>query len=110
MIRAPRKPPRSTLGLPIPAAPCRRAGAYYGVDAIPEDWRRRLAQGDRLLMLADLLLRHRVQDKSGASQPVTSNLNYTVGGTRANLVVIPVSAAGFATLFTLEDSHYLVNV
>ena len=48
--------------------------------------------------------------ESGASQPVTSNLNYTVGGTRANLVVIPVSAAGFATLFTLEDSHYLVDV
>lgn len=47
------------------------AGAYYGVDAIPEDWRRRLAQGDRLLMLADQLLRHRVPDRSGASQPVS---------------------------------------
>lgn len=48
--------------------------------------------------------------ESGAAQPVTSNLNFTVGGVRSNLVIIPVSADGFATLYTSQNSHYLVDV
>ena len=32
------------------------AGAFYGVDAIPESWRDRLAMSDRILELADGLL------------------------------------------------------
>ncbi|PRQ05873.1 hypothetical protein ENSA5_00420 [Enhygromyxa salina] len=47
---------------------------------------------------------------AGQPQPTTSNLNYTAGQARANLVVIPVSANGFATLFTLENAHYVIDV
>jgi hypothetical protein len=49
--------------------------------------------------------------EAGTPQPVTSNLNYasdTVA--RANLVIVPVSDSGLATLYTLQDAHYLVDV
>ena len=32
------------------------AGAYYGLDGIPERWRRAIALGDQILTLADGLL------------------------------------------------------
>ncbi|KIG18019.1 hypothetical protein DB30_01906 [Enhygromyxa salina] len=48
--------------------------------------------------------------ESGTPKPVTSNLNYLAGAVRSNLVIIPVSADGFATLFTLEDADYVVDV
>ena len=51
------------------------AGAYYGVGGIPAEWRQTLAQADRLLMLADLLLRHRVPaGGTAAAEPVPPGL------------------------------------
>jgi ADP-ribosylglycohydrolase len=36
------------------------AGAYYGEDEIPEDWRRKLAHVDLIKSLADGLHKHKV--------------------------------------------------
>lgn len=48
--------------------------------------------------------------EAGQPQPVTSNLNYTANYTRANLVIIPVSHAGLASIYTEKSSHYIVDV
>ncbi len=48
--------------------------------------------------------------EAGTPQPTTSNLNYGADRTRANLVIVPVSDDGLASLYTLRDAHYAVDV
>ncbi len=48
--------------------------------------------------------------EAGTPKPKTSNLNYAEGGVRANLVIVPVSEDGLASLFTLQGAHYVVDV
>jgi hypothetical protein len=49
--------------------------------------------------------------EAGTPQPVTSNLNYSAGTvSRANLVIVPVSESGLATLYTLQQADYIVDV
>lgn len=47
---------------------------------------------------------------TGASRPTTSNLNVLAGGTRANFVIMPVSAEGKVTIFTAAGGDILVDV
>jgi hypothetical protein len=48
--------------------------------------------------------------EAGAPQPTTSNLNYAAGTARANMVILPLSEKGLATLYTLREAHYVVDV
>ncbi len=53
---------------------------------------------------------HATVFETGTQKPKTSNLNYQAGKVRANLVIVPVSDDGLVNLFTLQDSHYVVDV
>ena len=47
---------------------------------------------------------------AGTDRPVVSNLNLVAGGTRANLVIVPVSAGGKVSLFTSGGTHLIADV
>ncbi len=47
---------------------------------------------------------------AGAERPVASNLNLVAGETRANLVVVPISADGSVSLFTSAGADLIVDV
>ena len=53
---------------------------------------------------------HAIVYEAGTPKPTTSNLNYAADGVRGNLVIVPVSDDGLATLFTLAESHYIIDV
>ena len=46
----------------------------------------------------------------GSDRPEASNLNPTPGRVRPNLVVTPVSASGKVCLYTLNETHLVVDV
>jgi hypothetical protein len=46
----------------------------------------------------------------GVKRPGTSNLNYPVNGTVANLVTVPVGADGTVSLYTLASAHLVADV
>jgi hypothetical protein len=48
--------------------------------------------------------------EAGTPLPTTSNLNHGIGEVRSNLVIVPLSASGHATLYTLQEAHYVVDV
>lgn len=48
--------------------------------------------------------------EAGTPLPDASNFTFGVSGARSNLVIIPVSALGYATLYTSQTAHYLVDV
>ncbi len=53
---------------------------------------------------------HAVFYKAGTAKPNTSNLNYAQGQVKANTVIVPVSSAGKATLYTHAKSHYVIDI
>lgn len=48
--------------------------------------------------------------EAGMPLPDASSFTFGVTGPRSNLVIVPVSASGYATLFTSQTAHYLVDV
>lgn len=58
------------------------AGAYYGVDAIPSEWREQLAMVDEITSLADRLYAHTLEHKTepNSAKKLTEDLSGDEGG------------------------------